>query len=91
MTKKTVALPRTFATRAYLQEVEPRTFMLFRNVEAEVIDEKTGKMTREKVSQICMSPFPLREYDPKTDDERQIVLNTFHPVEQRPMKLVEVR
>lgn len=86
---KNVTMPRTFASPAYLREIEPRTYMLYRDIVVEVKDEKGEKM-REKHGDLCMSPFPLREFDPSTDDECQVVLESYHPVENRPMRLVEV-
>ncbi len=88
--KKQVKMAKTFATPAYLREMEPGTFMLFRNIEMEMKNELTGLITREKVKEMCISPMPLREFDPKTDDERQVVLQTVHPNTAAVIRLVEV-
>jgi hypothetical protein len=78
-------MPRTFASRAYLREVDPGTFLLFRSIEVETTDGG-----REKQAEIQVSPRPLRRFDPKTDDERQVVLKTVHPSTAEVLHLVEV-
>lgn len=88
--KKWVKMPRTFASQAYLREVERGVYQLYRDVVVEVL-QKDGKYAREKTGKsICVSPFPLREFR-DGDDERQVVLNSFHPTEARPLRLVEIR
>lgn len=82
--------PRTYASPAFLKEVEKGTFRLFRSVEAEYVDPKTGEKRREKVKDLDISPFPLREYQ-SGEDERLIVLRSFHPTEHRELALVEIR
>ena len=89
-TPKQVQMARTFASAAYLLEVEPGTFMLYRNIEVECRDPLTGGTYREKVKTMEVSPMPLREFDPKNDDERQIVMQTVHPTTAAVIRLVEV-
>jgi hypothetical protein len=78
-------MPRTFASPAFLREVEPGTFMLYRSVEVET--EAGG---REKVRDICVSERPLRRFDPRNDDRRAIVLRSSHPLSGELLELVEV-
>jgi hypothetical protein len=84
------SMPRSFASPAFLVEVERGTFHLFRSIEVEAKDPKTGKTFREKIRDVRVSPFPLRLFDPKTDREDQIVLNSFDPRTGHPMALVQV-
>lgn len=83
--------PRTFASPAFLREVEKGTFLLFRSIEIEINDPVTGTSIREKLRDMQTSPIPLREFDPKVDVEMQIVLRTSHPLDGRQMSLVEIR
>jgi len=87
---KQVPMARTFASAAYLVEVDPGTFMLYRNIEVECRDPATGKTYREKIKTMEVSPMPLREFNPNDDDERQIVMQTVHPNTAQVIRLVEV-
>lgn len=88
---KKVVMARTFASAAYLREVDKGTYMLYRDIMVECRNPKTGELYNEKTGKnICVSPFPLREMS-KDDDERAVVLNSFHPTEARPLKLVEIK
>lgn len=82
--------PATFATAAYLREEEPGVFRLYRDLVVEEKDPRTGKMNREKTGQsVCVSPIPLREKR-NDDPEDTIVVRTFHPLDKRPLYLVEI-
>lgn len=86
---KTVQMARTWASMAYLQEVDPGTFLLFRDIEVECRDPLTGKTYREKTGKkICISPVPLRRLQ-EGDDERSVVLRTVHPNTGEVLRLVE--
>jgi hypothetical protein len=71
-----------FATPAYLKELEPGTFQLFRSIEEEQLDPSTGKLIREKVRDLPIGP-PLRE----AKDGEQVILRSFHPVTKRELIL----
>ena len=89
--KKTVTMARTFASAAYLREEDPGTFTLWRDIEVECRDPKTGSTYREKTGKkICASPVPLRRFDQKTDNENSVVLRTVHPNTGEVLRLVEV-
>lgn len=82
--------PRVFATPAFLREVEPGTFMVYRSIEVEVLEEGTGRTVREKMRDLAVSPFPLREFDPAVDAASSVVLRTVHPTTGRLLRLVKV-
>ena len=86
----TSSKPEVFATPAFLREVEKGTFRLFRSVEVEYTDPVTNAKRREKVRDIDISPYPLRELQ-RGEDERLVVLRSHHPTENRPLALVEIR
>ena len=87
MTKEKQKVPRTFLTAAYLQEVEKGVFGLFRNIEVEEPNERTGKAVREKVK--AVGPISLLR-EARKGEEEKIVLHSFHPVSKRPIALVEL-
>lgn len=88
MSEKKNMLP-TFASPAYLKEVDPGTYMLYRNIEVEVFDKEKGYPVREKVKELCISVRPLRLLQ-HGEDESRVVLKTVHPVTAQELKLVEV-
>lgn len=80
---------KTFASTAYLQCEEKNVYRLYRDILVEFLEN--GVKKREKTGKsICISPFPLREFNTKEDDEKMIVVRTFHPTEHRVIKLVEI-
>lgn len=80
---------RTFLSKAYLRELEPGTFGLFRNLEVEEVDPKTGQPVREKVGR-PIGPIGLLREAAK-GEEAQVVLRTYHPTQNRPIELVKVQ
>jgi hypothetical protein len=80
-------MPRTFMSPAFLKVIEKNTYGLYRSVEVETFDRKRGYPVRESAGEI--GPIRvLREME--TGEEGLVVLETFHPIEKRMMKLVEV-
>lgn len=83
--KSTSEVPRTFLSPAFLVEVEPRIFGLYRSLEMEEFDQKNGCSSREKIKDIGpISLFRECERDEKED------LVSFHPTEHRPMRIRRV-
>lgn len=76
---------RTFMSPAFIREVERGTFGLFRSIEVEEKDERTGKVTREKLRDVG----PIGLFRECVGGERED-LTSFHPVEKRPMRLRKV-
>jgi hypothetical protein len=85
--KKKLKMPRTFMSKAYIQELEKGLFGLYRNIEMEEPDPKTGKPVREKIKAI--GPIKLLR-EAQKGEEKRVVLVTVHPVELRELALVEV-
>lgn len=79
---------RVFGSRAYLKEVEEKTFCLFRDIEVERFDRKARKPVREKVRELQL-PGAFRECE--TDEERkQPDLQTVHPSTGRVLLLKRI-
>lgn len=75
---------RVYLTKAFLVEVEPKTFGLYRST---MIEYKDG--TEEKVNDV--GPISLfREIEEKEKTSSTVDLQTFHPVEKRPMSLKRI-
>jgi hypothetical protein len=79
--KNEVKVPRTFASQAYLRELDKGIFGLYRDVLVE--DEKTGQ--REKAGKIG----PISLLRPAKEGEN-VVLRTVHPQTQELLELTEV-
>lgn len=80
--KKDTKIPRTFASAAYLQEVEKGTFQLFRDLYVMENGEK------EKIGKPIPVGFPLREVE--KGEEQRVVIKTVHPNTMKELHLVEV-
>ena len=87
--KKPVNIPRTFWSKAYLKELDLGVFGLFRDWLVEGTDPKTGEKFKEKMGKPVGPIKVLREA--KQGEEKEVVLRTFHPTENRPIDLVEVQ
>jgi hypothetical protein len=79
---------KSYATPAYLKEVEKGTYQLFRSIVVEEKDPKTGKMRREKVREMLTRPEAYREAT--FDEKEKIVLRTAHPDTGKMIELVVV-
>lgn len=79
---------RTFLTGAYLLEMEPGTFGLYRHLEVQFLDPSDGKVKREKRGK----PIgPLGLFRPALKGEEQRVkLRTVHPKTGNPIELVNM-
>lgn len=78
---------RYFMGKGYIMELEKGLFGLFRNVEVESVDKKTGKSFREKIKAI--GPISLLR-EAKADEMQRVVLRTIHPTTYKEIALVEV-
>lgn len=79
-------VPRTFLSKAYLQEVEKGLYGLFRNLEMVEVG-KDGQEVREKVGKPIGPLRLLREA--RKGEESRVVLRSHHPKEGRLLDLVE--
>lgn len=79
---------RVFMSAAYIMEIEPKTYGLYRNIEMETDRVgPDGKKIREKVKAI--GPIRLlREAEP--GEEQLVVLRTVHPETFKELSLVEI-
>ena len=74
---------RYFLSRAYLVVLEPGLYGLYRNVECEEPNPKTGKVVREKIK--AVGPLVvLRE----TKEGEQPEMKTVHPVSGKELSLI---
>jgi hypothetical protein len=80
-------VPRTFWSKAYLKEEDPGTFQLYRDVLVEGKDS-SGAAVREKIGKPIPVGRPLREI--QKGEEARVIVRSFHPIDQRPIELVEV-
>lgn len=77
--------PRFFLSPAFIQEVEPKLYGLFRSVESEEFDREKGRPVREKIKDV--GPIGLfREVEGSEKED----LVSFHPIDKRPMKLKRI-
>ena len=76
---------KAYLSKAYLVEVEPKTFGLFRDMVIEQKDARTGKVEKEKLRTVG----PIGLFRECEGDERPD-LESFHPVDQRPMRLKNI-
>jgi len=87
MTEKKEPKMRSFLTPGYIKEIEPGLYGVFRNVEVEEKDARTGRPVREKLQEFGPLGKPLREA--RKGEEERVVLRSHHPTENRPLDLVE--
>jgi hypothetical protein len=76
---------RTFLTSAFLIEVEPGLFGLYRSIEQEEFDRKKMKPVREKLKNV--GPIALFR---ECKEGESIDMTTFHPVSKKPLSLTKV-
>ena len=79
---------RVFMSAAYVMEIEPKTYGLYRNIEMETDQTgPDGKKVREKIK--AVGPIRLlREAEP--GEEQKVVLRTVHPETFKELNLVEM-
>lgn len=77
-------VPRTFLSPAFLVQVEPKLYGLYRSVEIEAI-KKDGTTYREKIKDI--GPIALFR---EAEGDEEVDMQTFHPIDKRPMALKRV-
>lgn len=78
-------VPRTFLSPAFLAEVEPKLFGLYRSIEVEEFDRQKGHPVREKIKNV--GPIGLFR---ECEGEEKEDLMSFHPSDKRPMRLKRV-
>lgn len=80
-----MSAPRVFASPAFLKALEKDLYGLFRSIETEEKDERTGAVVREKVKDV--GPLALFR-EAREGDE--VSMRTVHPVTARELKLTKV-
>lgn len=78
--------PKIFLTPAYLTEVEPGLFGLYRNIEREDTDRSTGQLEREKVR--ALGPMALFM---ESREGQPVHMRSHHPVTGQALSLVRVQ
>jgi len=85
--KKPQPKMKTFLTPGYIKELDNDLYGVFRNVEVEEKDKRTGRWVREKLQELGPLGKPLREA--RKGEEAMVVLRSHHPITNLPLELVE--
>lgn len=85
--KKPEPKMKTFLTPGYIKELDTDLYGVFRNVEVEEKDKRTGRWVREKLQELGPLGKPLREA--RKGEEAKVVLRSHHPITNLPLDLVE--
>lgn len=85
--ERSIKVPRTFWSKAYLKEEDVGVYRLYRDILIEGKDPRSGEAVREKFGK----PIPVGKYlrEAKQGEEQFVKIKTFHPIENRPLELVE--
>lgn len=78
-------VPRIFMTPGYVRLLEPGVYGLFRKVEVEAVDERTGRPGRECAGELG----PIGVFREARAGE-EVVLESWHPAENRRVLLTRI-